>query len=448
MYNEYCIQFVCKSSDSNETEIIPINSSAVKSVESIIDLGLRHTEQIELLQKIQDQILKLQSTQLVDKIEFCDKCGSKMKRNGYTHAEFNAVFTDHKIPILKQRCTNKECACSIVPSVRSIFSTTMHPDLAKLQCEIGSEHTYRDAQNILNKKAATIRPVNNHERVHHVVESVGQYISDTITSEPTTKVDPASEIILQVDGGHLKDKNPDNRSFEAMTAVVYKPGSILYSIKAKDHRGKILNKHCVASALNDDQKYMKIATLIAAKKQGLDKITHITALCDGAKNCWNIVDSLENHCASIECILDWFHIAMKFKNISIPDDLKEDYNGAKWFLWHGKPIEALTRLRAIKCAISSKKTLLKIDKLITYIDNNKDYIICYEARQKKGLTFTSHFAESTVESLINQRCKGHQHMRWTRQGAHPLLQIRCYVASNDWDRNWQNKILGAMSKAA
>lgn len=32
-------------------------------------------------------------------------------------------------------------------------------------------------------------------------------------------------------------------------------------------------------------------------------------------------------------------------------------------------------------------------------------------------------AECTVKSLINQRCKGKQHMRWTREGVHSILQI-------------------------
>ena len=42
-------------------------------------------------------------------------------------------------------------------------------------------------------------------------------------------------------------------------------------------------------------------------------------------------------------------------------------------------------------------------------------------------------AESTVESLINQRCKAKQHMSWTREGLHGLLQIRAAVLST---RNW------------
>jgi hypothetical protein len=56
-------------------------------------------------------------------------------------------------------------------------------------------------------------------------------------------------------------------------------------------------------------------------------------------------------------------------------------------------------------------------------------------------------AEFTVESLINQRCKGKQHMRWTREGVHSILQIRASKASNDWSLNWQNYILGAYTKA-
>ena len=38
-----------------------------------------------------------------------------------------------------------------------------------------------------------------------------------------------------------------------------------------------------------------------------------------------------------------------------------------------------------------------------------------------------------VESLINKRCKGQQHMRWSREGLHALLQLRAAVNSNDWN---------------
>lgn len=62
---------------------------------------------------------------------------------------------------------------------------------------------------------------------------------------------------------------------------------------------------------------MKKRTIIVALKQGLSPITKITALCDGAKNCWNIIDALEPMSSSIYRILDWFHLSIKIQNITL-----------------------------------------------------------------------------------------------------------------------------------
>ena len=56
----------------------------------------------------------------------------------------------------------------------------------------------------------------------------------------------------------------------------------------------------------------------------------------------------------------------------------------------------------------------------------------------------SNLAESTVESLINQRCKGQQHMRWSRLGLDPLLQLRAAIGSNDWDKIWKTAVINAI----
>ncbi|CAO5682954.1 MAG: hypothetical protein HEEMFOPI_01832 [Holosporales bacterium] len=42
-----------------------------------------------------------------------------------------------------------------------------------------------------------------------------------------------------------------------------------------------------------------------------------------------------------------------------------------------------------------------------------------------------------VESLINQRCKGGQQMRWFREGLNPILQLRIAIGSNDWNNCWR-----------
>jgi hypothetical protein len=441
--NTYKIQLEIKSLATQEIKKITIEEGQVKTIKSLLDLGLRHEEQIRILKKIQDEIIALQSPQLATQLGHCIQCGGKMIKVGYNKSDFYAVFTDHKVKTQRQICSN--CGWRNIPSIKSLFGSSSHPDLVKLQCETGAEHTYREAQVILNKQSLVKRKINNHEQIHSVIEKVGSYIAQTIEEDKVDLGEKAKELMVQIDGGHLRDKNPDKRSFEAMTAVIYRPENV---IKSKKQAGRIISKHCAASALADDQEYMKKALLVAAKKQGLSSDSHVIALCDGADNCWSIADSLRNHCSSFVGILDWFHIAMKFKNIALPKTQKTILEKAKWCVWQGKIDSATDRIEKLIAKIKNSTRVAKLTKLKNYLVNNKQYIVDYGFRKNNNLPFTSHMAESTVESLINQRCKGHQHMRWTRAGVHKLLQTRAYITSNDWCNGWLNKITGAMYKLA
>lgn len=39
-------------------------------------------------------------------------------------------------------------------------------------------------------------------------------------------------------------------------------------------------------------------------------------------------------------------------------------------------------------------------------------------------------------------------MQWSRDPAHPVLQIKASIASNEWSLNWENHVVGAYQKAA
>ena len=307
---KYTLQIVYKSEESDEEKVIEIETQEINKVDSILDLGLRHEEQIKILKKIQDAILSLQTPQLSVSTDKCPKCGGKMQKKGFKESDFYSVFTDHKVKIQKRQCIN--CKWNSVPSVKSLLKTAIHPDLSKLQCETGAAHTFRDTQKILNAKSYFKRSINNHEQIHNIIEKVGGYIAKTLDKEDVSNIPVAKELIIQIDGGHIKDKEKGKRSFEAMTSVIYKPESII----KKGKRNILVSKHCASSALSDSQGYMKKATLVSAKKQGLSDKTDLTALCDGATNCWDIAESLRNHCNNFVGILDWFHIAMKFQNIA------------------------------------------------------------------------------------------------------------------------------------
>jgi hypothetical protein len=111
--------------------------------------------------------------------------------------------------------------------VQSLLGTSMHPDLAKLQCEISAQHSYRETEEILDKKSSACRQINNHDRIRKTVSSVGQviekerHVADTLPCYKPSSY--SEELILHVDGGHVSDKDPTKQSFEVLTSVIYNP---------------------------------------------------------------------------------------------------------------------------------------------------------------------------------------------------------------------------------
>jgi len=219
-----------------------------------------------------------------------------------------------------------------------------------------------------------------------------------------------------------------------MTATVYNPK---YILKRNKQRNRIEKKTVVASAKQDRQKSIKQLALNACIKQGLQKESRLTVLTDGAKNCWSVISSLVPACKETITILDWFHIGKKFKNTEhcIPDEMKEDFDKAKWCLWHGNADKSLLKLRNIQLGLEENKQ--KLSPLIIYIKNNRQHIINYQERERSGKVFTSQLAESTVNNLVNERQKHDRRMQWSRAGADCILQIRSSKQSKNWESDWE-----------
>jgi hypothetical protein len=122
-----------------------ITSYALQCPTSIVELGLRHGEQISLLEKIQDLLLTEQSVLIDHETHVCPTCGNPLKKNGYKASEFHAVFSDHTLHIQKHLCSNPACRWHSTPTIKSLFGSNIHPDLAILHCEQGAWYSYREA---------------------------------------------------------------------------------------------------------------------------------------------------------------------------------------------------------------------------------------------------------------------------------------------------------------
>lgn len=446
MARDYRIIFESYESGREADEILSktvLMSGSIEKPVDVFNFGLSHEGQIKLLHAGQDALLKEQIALLDAEVKTCPICvDKKLKKNGKQVSDYHDIFTDHKVTLSRTRCP--DCKYEPGAAIKTVLGNAMSADLIKIQSELGAKYTYRESEDIFSTFSRSKRSITNHDRIKHTSEQVGEQVGALHRMEnEVIAAKPAAELVVAVDGGHINTVEADKRSFEAMTAVVYRPDALESNELGTRHT--LTSKHCAASALDDGQQQMISNTIAAALKQGLYPDTHITALCDGAENCWQIAHALKPLCASMTCVLDWFHLGMKIQNIALPEKFKPKLIRIKWHLWRGKTERALTRLDSLieACPQSYR---LRLEKLQTYLKNNREKIVDYRARQKAGLVFTSNLAEATVESLINRRCKGQQHMRWSREGLDPLLQLRAAIASNDWNYVWKDAVRNAISQ--
>ena len=83
---DYELRIVVEKVAISSQEVVQrdtITSYALQCPPSIVELGLRHAEQIALLEKVQNIVLAEQSLLLAPGIPGCPTCGNTLKKNGY-----------------------------------------------------------------------------------------------------------------------------------------------------------------------------------------------------------------------------------------------------------------------------------------------------------------------------------------------------------------------------
>ncbi len=94
MSTDYELRVVVEKVSVSSQEVIKRDTIKIYEIgrpESILGLGLRHTEQISLLEKMQNALLAEQAVLINLRYASCPNCGQKIKKNGYTQSQFHAV---------------------------------------------------------------------------------------------------------------------------------------------------------------------------------------------------------------------------------------------------------------------------------------------------------------------------------------------------------------------
>ncbi len=404
------------------------------------EIGLSRKDQLSTIADIQQSVLNAQAAFLSGTLEGCPQCHSSVIKNGTKLSSFDHVYSSHKVKFQKWKCSSRSCDWQENSSFMQKFNMKLSPELAKIQSELGAQLSYRKASSAITVLTGK-RKINNKSRIHRTTNTVGLNIEKQTTALCANDVgfaSPIKELYVHVDGFLIHDDENRGHNFEAIVAKVYNPENMIH--RGKKKRPEILKKHCAGSAKKDKQVTMKKKLIEACKLEGLTKDTTVTALSDGAKNCWNIIDALIPLCCTIIFILDWFHIGKYITNVKavLPDEYSAELDSAKTELWYGRSVQALTILSDLKEKLHDEEHLSKIDNFCVYINDNIERIVNYNDRQEKGLIFTSSVAESTVNHFGSQRFKKLQQMQWKRENAHRVLQIRASIVGESWHNIWEN----------
>ena len=174
------------------------------------------------------------------------------------------------------------------------------------------------------------------------------------------------------------------------------------------------------------------------RASGVGSDQRVTMLTDGAGE----FEKAASGCDQPMCrILDWFHIAMKFRAAERSvlgckfidpqerDDIERSIRGAKWLVWHGKAGKAVSRLKELDKALLARPAYefgtlwWNLHGVAGYVRENPG-LVNYARRHYKGLPVSSSIAESAVNQVVSLRMAKKRQMRWSDEGAHLLAQVR------------------------
>ncbi len=252
-----------------------------------------------------------------------------------------------------------------------------------------------------------------------------------------TLPEPAVPLTVSLDGGYVHARSKTQRKDGSFEVIV----------------GKSVTGEGVTTSFGlvsgyDTKPRRRLFEVLQA--QGLQMNQAITFLTDGGDT---VRDLTEGHSPQASHILDWFHITMRLtvlnqmaKGVAVQhkgEEFEKELERVKWLLWHSNLYKVLQVLEGLELDIDAEtspearklaRTLYEFDH---YIRTNQSSIPNYGDRYRNGEAISSAVAESSVNQIVSKRFVKKQQMRWTRRGAHLLLQVRTRVLDDTLTATFQ-----------
>ena len=127
-------------------------------------------------------------------------------------------------------------------------------------------------------------------------------------------------------------------------------------------------------------------------------------------------------------------------------DAERELKRIKGYLWNGNHRAALVcidglidDLECLATTYPGIKAFRKgVDEFHTYVRRNVHTIPNYAERHRYGERVSTAFVESTVNTVVGKRFSKRQQMRWSKPGAHLMLQTRTRVLDDTLRERFQS----------
>ena len=263
---------------------------------------------------------------------------------------------------------------------------------------------------------------------------VGKRLGDAAAEKPPTA---AAAITISLDSTFIRSRDDGERHLEVRVG----------NVETVDGGRQVFG--AVTRAETD------ITALIQRTLEtvGRTDATEVTAFTDG---CPGLRTVLANAGVTKPPIFDWFHIAMRLQhtklaaaNLSTDDPdrvtakavIVAEVERLHWRIWNGKAKNAQRSIKRIRKVmhvfkgehsqgakgVASRKLWHALHAVDKYLRGQAAWLVNYAKRYRAGVRVGTSITEGTANFLVNRRMNKSQQMRWSRNGADLLLQVRCAV---------------------
>ena len=388
----------------------------------------------------------------------CAACKQRLSLKGHHEPKLRTVFG--KLTIHSPRF--RRCACQ--PEVGSksfsplaqLLSERVTPERVYLETLFASQVSYGATAKLLAEILPLEEQLNPMTIRHHLLQA-GERCEQALGDEQISFIKgcprdwaelpiPDGPLTVGIDGGFVRAQR--GGWFEVIA------GKSILQFKRQEEKEEPSSKCFGFVQTYDTKPKRRLFELLTA--QGLQPNQQIIFLSDGGEDVRNLQLFLS---LEAEHRLDWFHVTMRLtvlrqQTLGLKaleekqrQDLLEQIERVKHYLWHGNVFQALQHIEFLQLdvgcleeqATKRKKLQQGVEELLPYIQNNRAYIPNHGELYRCGETITTSFVESTVNQVVSKRLVKKQAMQWSPRGAHLLLQTRTKVLNEELEdtfRQW------------